>query len=1140
MSRLRASLVAGVVALAALALTAAPAFATVQATCSSLGQTLSTATNNEVIELTGLCTGANATFALPSSVDNLTIEGASTGVNGFDGTGVATGALSGSATDGVTLSGLTFENYTQSPAVGISGSSTGTSPFVFSGDTFTGDTGGSGTSGGGLSLRIIQPSCAFSDTAVTLSGSTFSHDSVTGVLDHINQYLGGGGGAFIDLECQTGAQQAVSITGNTFSDDSAQATNGNGADGGGLFLSGADLAQTGTTIAIAVTQSGNRFTGDSVSSTSGTAPLVSGGGEFVTGAYVTSDGDSFIGNSAAGPNVAGGVSWGAGLSTLGGGDCVTSTVSSTFTNLVATGNTIGAPSGGATSSGAGAGIYAGCSPTADSSYHLTLINSTISGNSASGTGAVAGVDGESGDTLTLENSILYGDSGGSEIGGFGGGINVSTSDTCTGTSPHTGAGNICADPKLLSVATGDVHETASSPTIDAGANADVPGGVSTDYYGQQRIQYGSNTGPFSVDIGAAEFHFATPTITDCSRLQNTLDAAESGDDITLATLCTATNSGSADGSFTLPAASGVTIQGASAGTNGFDGGDGAATAPALTGPASGLTLRNLTFEHYQLTSNGAVVLQPTAGALPVIDGDQFIDNSATTSGFDFGAALEVFDDEPSSTCPYTSPLTITNSTFSGNESSTTSTSTGGLMTGAASIDMFCGIGATATVNLTGNMFTANSIHTAGPSAYGGGLFVSDSDNGQLVGVQSHNVFSDNSILSTGTSAAADYDGAGEWLANVNLTSTADEFIGNSLPGPAGAAAASEGAGLGVVRGACSAGGGPATFSATATNLVAIDNTIGTPSAGGSVEGAGVYAGCLNQQGTGGFHLTLINSTVSGNAGPGGAAGVDGEATDVLKLENSIVFSDTGAGSKEIGGFGATDGANVTADHSDVCAEGSSTAPFAGTGNLCADPKLAGVATGDVHETASSPTIDAGANADVPGGVTTDFYGQPRIVGTKQSAGIVDIGAAEWQVAFKAPTPPSKLGKAKVSGEKATASGVQLTITCTGSSGQSCAGGVTVTTTETLKGSKVVALANATVRRRKSVASVASASYHVAAGKHLALTLKLNGKGRALLKKFGKLPVTVVATQRNASGKPVTISKRKLTIKPAKPKRRKRK
>src|SRR2546423_920982 len=82
--------------------------------------------------------------------------------------------------------------------------------------------------------------------------------------------------------------------------------------------------------------------------------------------------------------------------------------------------------------------------------------------------------GEPGDQLTLQNSILNGDSDGGELTGFtgaGGSVTASYSDLCNGSSPFAGTGNICANPALASPATGDVHETSSSPTIDAGSNA---------------------------------------------------------------------------------------------------------------------------------------------------------------------------------------------------------------------------------------------------------------------------------------------------------------------------------------------------------------------------------------------------------------------------------------------------------------------------------------------------------------------------------------------------------------------------------------------------------------------------------------------------------------------------------------------
>jgi hypothetical protein len=615
-------------------------------------------------------------------------------------------------------------------------------------------------------------------------------------------------------------------------------------------------------------------------------------------------------------------------------------------------------------------------------------------------------------------------------------------------------------------------------------------------------------------FGASAASAATVT-TDCANLSSTLSGAAgtNGETIVLS------DSGLCNAHFTLPStATNLTIAGASTGTNGFDGTG--LTNTALSGSnMDGLTLRNLTFQNYSY-QGPAVFITSVGGALPTIDSDRFRNNSHT-GGAGFMGALTIGANQ--GTCSdYTSPLTITNSTFSGNTSTTTS-SIGFAAGGAVSVGFSCSATTTANLVITGNTFTGNSVSTAGAAGYGGALYSASGFTGQLTAQQSGNVFQNNSIVSTAATPSSTYNGGGEWLGSINLTSTGDEFIGNSLPGPSGATAASEGAGLGVIRGNdCT----PPTdrVSATAINLAAVGNTIGAPSLGGSVEGAGVYAGCEALQGTGGFDLTLIDSTVSGNSGPGGAAGVDGEATDTLALQNSIVNGDTGAGSSEIGGFGG----GITASYSDVC---NGTAPLTGTGNICADPKLANAAAGDVHETSTSPTIDAGSNALVPSGVTTDFYGKQREVGTKQSAAIVDIGAAEDQTAFSpAPPPPSGPGTAGISGEKAIPGGFKVTISCAGAATQSCSGNVIATTTETLKGSTVIAIA-ASARRHKRVVTVARAHYKLTGGHRVTLKVKVNRKGRALLKRFGKLPVIVKITQLNAAGKQAVISHHKLTIKP---------
>jgi hypothetical protein len=79
----------------------------------------------------------------------------------------------------------------------------------------------------------------------------------------------------------------------------------------------------------------------------------------------------------------------------------------------------------------------------------------------------------------------------------------------------------------------------------------------------------------------------------------------------------------------------------------------------------------------------------------------------------------------------------------------------------------------------------------------------------------------------------------------------------------------------------------------------------------------------------------------------------------------------------------------------------------GVGNIASDPLFVDANAGDYHLRATSPCIDAGNNAAVPVGVTTDFDGQPRFVndpattdcpyapGTCGEAPIVDMGAYEF-------------------------------------------------------------------------------------------------------------------------------------------------
>jgi hypothetical protein len=210
--------------------------------------------------------------------------------------------------------------------------------------------------------------------------------------------------------------------------------------------------------------------------------------------------------------------WGAGLSVAQCGDTgeappTVPNVSSTLTDAIVAGNTLqSGPSAN------GAGIYVGF--VCPAAYATLQVNdSTVAGNVVSGaSGRVAGISGGPHDVLSLANTIVYGDSGGPELGGFQSlaGVSAANSDVCSGAAPFAGAGNICADPMLLGPGPGsaDVRETAASPTLERGSNALIPAGVGTDAFGGPRV-----LGPVLcgvspaavVDIGAGEYAYPTPS-----------------------------------------------------------------------------------------------------------------------------------------------------------------------------------------------------------------------------------------------------------------------------------------------------------------------------------------------------------------------------------------------------------------------------------------------------------------------------------------------------------------------------------------------------------------------------------------------------------------------------------------------------
>ncbi len=639
------------------------------------------------------------------------------------------------------------------------------------------------------------------------------------------------------------------------------------------------------------------------------------------------------------------------------------------------------------------------------------------------------------------------------------------------------------------------------------------------------------------------------TVSNCAKLQPTLNAVEEGEVITLAALCTKSNSGKAEGVFRLPSSvADVTIEGQAGTTAGFDGTG--VKGSALESRGKGLVLRNLTIENYSLNERSAVTLDPGEGALPAIEADRFLDDtsSSTSGNSSRGGALSIF--ASSNTCAYTAPLSIVDSLFQGDHIADTSTTEHNRdQGGALYAELRCNSAATAPFELArldGNTYAEDAIDTqAGGEAFGGALdLTSASGPGvEVSATQAGNVFENDSIASSSPTGV--YGGGGEWASSLELSSTDDRYTGNSLPAPRGASASSLGAGLGLSTSSCA---GDATASATLEDAVLAANAIGPASEAGESAGAGLYAACTSTEPNVHFHLSLDDSTVAGNQAPGGVSGIDGEDADQLALANSIVASPPGQA--DIGGFRTNAGGSLASSFSDACAPGVSTnTALPGEGNICAAPLLAGEATGDVHETASSPTIDAGSNALVPAALTTDALGDARILPGHSGCGqsfpaIVDIGADELTppapscspapAIQKSPPSPLRPGLARFVRLVTGSTGAALRLSCSSSSdGLGCSGAIYVIAEETLRGKQVLAVGAGRVRHRRSV-TIGQAPFSLPAGATATFTVELNAAGRALLRRFHTVSARVSASEASPAGAPLVFFTRAARFGESKP------
>ena len=271
------------------------------------------------------------------------------------------------------------------------------------------------------------------------------------------------------------------LTNVTFSGNSAT------SDGGGMYNS-----ETSSPTLTNVAFSGNSATSGGGMGNADSSPMLTnvafsgnsathGGGMYNYNSSPTLTNVAFSGNSA----------------TSDGGGMISYWYSSpTLTNVTFSGNS-------ATSLGGG---------MANRDSNLTLTNVTFSGNSASYGGGMW----NNRSSPTLTNVIMWDDSAstsGPEIYNEDSYSTPSITYSDIQGGGYSGPGNIDADPLFVDAAGGNLRLQLTSPAIDAGNNAAVPSGVTTDLDGKPRfcdIPTVPNTGngtPPIVDMGAYEASF---------------------------------------------------------------------------------------------------------------------------------------------------------------------------------------------------------------------------------------------------------------------------------------------------------------------------------------------------------------------------------------------------------------------------------------------------------------------------------------------------------------------------------------------------------------------------------------------------------------------------------------------------------
>jgi hypothetical protein len=341
-----------------------------------------------------------------------------------------------------------------------------------------------------------------------------------------------------------------------------------------------------------------------------------------------------------------------------------------------------------------------------------------------------------------------------------------------------------------------------------------------------------------------------------------------------------------------------------------------------------------------------------------------------------------------------------------------------------------------------------------------------------------------------------YPGTGG--AAAGMFTKAGPFAVDVVAGTRGRAAADGGAGgaPGGGAGAVSGGGGGGGLSSVMLGTQAL-----------IVAGGGGGAGSSSQFGAAG-------------SGGGGASSFapDGQPAGLCTAPTQCFFPGAGGGTRTAGGAGEapgvaggarTGGAGGTVPSGGGGGGGGGGCFGGGGGGLTRNGPGDGGGGGGGGSTCVEPSITGVGYPLGPGGDGEVVIGYTVPGAVSSGGGFVSVAPAAQPVS---PTP----------------SGVAVALDCAGPGGTTCKGKVAVSLRVRKRGSKVLAVLSKTTTRIVTT-TVGSASYTIAAGHFKSVRVTLNCNGRALLKRFRKLKVTVKVTISTAHG-PVQLTSKRVTIK----------